>query len=240
MGFQKISMQTKALSANFREKLGKGPSRRLRTAGQIPAVVYGKKMEAASLVVNEKAVDSILKTKLGANTLIDLNVDNKKHFQVLIKDYQGDILTRKLKHVDFFVVDENQEVFVEIPIHFTGKAVGLTRGGILEVKIHELQVYAQVGKIPEEILVDITELNVGDNIHLKDITLPQGLRTREGYNPTIVIMTTITEEEIAAATAPAAAPAATVVEGASEATEGAAQATASTPAAAEAKDKKAK
>ncbi len=233
MGLTKKSMstQTTTLCAQPREKMGKGPSYRLRVKGDIPAIVYGKKMNPVMVSVNEKTLDGILKTKLGANTLIDLAIDGKNHHQVLVKDYQADAFTRKLKHVDFFVVDANQEVLVAIPVHFSGKAAGLTKGGILEVKLHEMELYATVGKIPEEIVVDITSLDVGDNIHLKDITLPAGVRAREGYNPTIVIMTTITEEEIAAATAPAVAPAADAAAPGAAPAEGAAAAPAAAGAA---------
>lgn len=209
MGFTQKTMQTMPLEASTRTELGKGPNRRLRTVGKVPAVVYGKAIEAQAITVNEKAVDAILKTKLGANTLIDLTIDaGKAKFQVLIKDFQGHVINRRLKHVDFMVVKDNQEVLVSIPVHFTGKAKGITNGGVMEVKLHEVELYAQVGKIPEEIVIDVTNLDIGDNIHLQDLALPQGTRGREGYNPTIVIMSTIKEDAPAAEAQATATPAA--------------------------------
>lgn len=205
-------MQTYELSAKKRELFGKGPNRRLRSQGFVPAVVYGKELAPLALTVAERDFDRILRTKLGMNTLIDLQIENDNHHKVLIKDYQGHAVNRRVKHIDFFVVDENQEVAISIPAHFVGKAKGLAQGGVLDVKKHEIDLLAQVGKIPEEITIDVTDLGVGDNIHLSDITLPAGVRPREGYNPTLVAMISITEEEIAPAPAAegaeAAAPAA--------------------------------
>lgn len=207
-------MQTTPLASSTRIELGKNPNRRLRATGNVPAIVYGKAVAPVAVSVNEKAIDAILKSKLGANTLIDLTIDEKVHHQVLIKDFHGHVISRRLKHVDFYVVSDNQEVLVSIPVHFTGKAKGITNAGTMEVKLHEIELFAQVGKIPESITVDVTELDVGDNIHLNEITLPTGTRAREGYNPTIVLMSLIKEEVaapvvVAAAAAPAAgAPAA--------------------------------
>lgn len=187
-------MQTTELSVQKRDKTGKGVARKLRAEGLLPAVVYGNKVEPTSLIVNERAVDRILRTKLGMNTLIELKIEGGDTHKALIKDVHGNPINRRLKHIDFYVVDENQEVAISIPAKFTGKAAGLAQGGVMDVKKHEIDLIAKVGLIPEEIVIDVTELNVGENIHLEDLTLPSGVRAREGYNPTIVAMISIVAE----------------------------------------------
>lgn len=234
-------MELTQISAQQRQSqnLGKGPSRRSRLTGLLPAVVYGKGVATQNITVTEKDIENILRTKRGKNTLLNLSVDGAGAHKVLIKDYQGDPLSRRVRHVDFWAVDENQEITVDIDVKLTGKAPGLLEGGIVDQISHSIDVICKVSQIPDEIVVDISGLHVGKNIHLAEVKLPNGVRVKAGYNPTLVAMVVEKEEvapvvaEVVTAEGAAAAPA----EGAAAAKPGDAKAAA--PAAAGGKEAKA-
>jgi large subunit ribosomal protein L25 len=123
-------MSQNVLSAEPREGKGKGPARRLRRSGKIPAVVYGSKGEPKHLSVDPEALLEAIETPRKFNTLLTLKVGGGEAF-VLFKDYQVDPVSRKLLHADFLEVKLDQPVKVEVPVAITGKAVGTTEGGIL-------------------------------------------------------------------------------------------------------------
>jgi large subunit ribosomal protein L25 len=204
-------MQTTELNVEARELSGKGISRRLRREGKIPAVIYGKGHETRMLSVANKDVDKILNSKLGINTLIKLSSTSVAPQLVMIKDYQGHALSRALRHVDFLIVDENRLVTVFVPLHITGKAEGIVQGGLMDIVTREVELSCKPGKIPNEIVVDVTKLKLGQNLHLADIELPEGVTRKAAYNPTLVLITEVREEAAAVVAAPvegAAAPAA--------------------------------
>lgn len=229
-------MQFTELNAELRDKTGTGPARQARREGFLPAILYGRGLKNVNLKVNEREIDKILRTKLGKNTLIRLSVKGGDEQKVLIKDYQGDVLTRRVTHVDFMVVREDQKVLVFVPLRIEGKAIGITQGGLLEVTTREVELMCQVGRIPEHIVVDVSGLNVGQNIHLSDLKLPEGVTRAEKYNPTIAAVYIPKQEEVAT---PAAAETAAVPATAQKAEGAAAAAPGATPAAAPAKDAKA-
>jgi large subunit ribosomal protein L25 len=223
-------MELTQISAEQRQSqsLGKGPSRRSRLAGVLPAVVYGKGVATQNITVTEKDIEKVLRTKRGKNTLLNLSVDGAGTHKVLIKDYQGDPLSRRVRHVDFWAVDENQEITVDIDVKLTGKAPGLLEGGIVDQISHSIDVICKVSQIPDEILVDIGGLHVGKNIHLAEVKLPGGVRVKAGYNPTLVAMV-VEKEEVApvvAEVATAEGATATPAEGAAAAKPGDAKAAA--------------
>jgi large subunit ribosomal protein L25 len=236
-----IHMQFTELSADLRTHLGSGASRKLRRQGLLPAVLYGKSIEPVSLTVNEKEVDKILRTKLGKNSLIHINVKDGKDAKVMIKDFQGNALSRRLIHVDFLVVKEDQVIQVRVPVRIEGKPVGLQNGGLLEVTTRQLDLICNVGHIPEEIVVDVSALNVGDNIHLSDLKLPTGTKALEKHNPPIAAVHVPAKEEVVAAPAATDAAAAAAVPASSQKAEGekAGEAKAGDAKAAPAKDAKA-
>lgn len=179
-------MQIAQLPAEIRNQIGKGPSKRLRLEGRVPASVYGKEYKARSIHVAEKDVEKILQTRLGMNTLVELVINGADKPKVLIKEMKGHPVTRRLFHLDFYVVHENQKVQVRVPIKLTGRSIGVHQGGILEQLTREVELMCPVNLIPEEIIVDITELNIGKNIHLSAIRLPQGVELQEKYDPALV------------------------------------------------------
>jgi large subunit ribosomal protein L25 len=176
------------LKAQLRSELGSGNAYKLRNQSILPAVLYGKGIENKNLKVAALEVERILRTKSGRNTFINLQVEGDKEYPVLIKSYQANVITRDLTHIDFWRVDENQEVEVDIETKLYGKAPGLLQGGILEHINHSVKLTCKANSIPQELSVDISKLEINHNIHLLDIQLPEGAKIREGYNPTIVSM----------------------------------------------------
>ena len=193
------------LNAQKRTALGTGPVRRLLLNKTLPAVLYGKGIENQNIQVDSLEMERLLRTKLGDNTFINLKVEGDKDYGVLIKDYDGDVITRKLTHIDFWSVKPDREVEVTIETRTTGKAPGLLLGGILEHIHHTVKLLCRADSIPEDLVVDLSDLDVGQNIHLLDLKLPEGVKARENYNPTIVSMVEEKKREAAAAAAEAAA-----------------------------------
>ncbi len=166
-------MDKVVLTAEQRAGRGKGPARRLRQQGLIPAVVYGRKGEPKHLALDPAALLKAIETPHKFNTLLTLKVDGGENF-VLFKDYQVDPVTRRLLHADFLEVKLDEPVKVEVPVSIVGKAVGTAEGGILSVATHDIVVKALPTKIPLKIEVDVTELKIGASIHISELKAPEG------------------------------------------------------------------
>jgi large subunit ribosomal protein L25 len=165
-------MERPVLRAEIREETGKGKVRKLRAKGLIPAIFYGPKCKTIPLMVDSKELVNTLKTEAGENVLIDLHImkDAKADRKVvMVKDIQIDPIQMKMTHTDFYEVTMDTMVTVEVPIHLIGKPEGTKMGGILEQVRRVIQVQSLPGNIPKSIDVDVSLLNIGDSIHVKDI-----------------------------------------------------------------------
>ena len=217
-------MANQALAAEIRENTGKGVARKLRAAGLIPAVLYGKGKATAALSVDPEALGKALHASgAGRNTLIDLKVGSGSH-NVLLKELQRDPIGGHSLHADFFEIDLKETVEVEVPLHFIGKAPGVDFGGILDHPVREIELECLPGAIPERIEVDVSELDVGDSIHVRDLTLPAGVTLRSDPDLSVasVVAARVVEEAAAAAVVEGEVPA-EGVEGAEPTAEAAAQ-----------------
>ncbi|MBF5042633.1 50S ribosomal protein L25/general stress protein Ctc [Aggregicoccus sp. 17bor-14] len=203
-------MATNTLEAKAREGAGKGAARRLRTAGLVPAVVYGKHLQAPlHIAVDPKAVRAAINTPHKFNTVITLKAQGGDK-QVLLKEYQQDPVTREILHVDFIDVRENEQVKVKVPLVLVGKAIGTADGGLLTQIRREIEVFALPGSIPEKIEADVTHLKIATALHVNEMTMPKGVTVKSHVNYTIAVVSAPEKEEAgpAAAAAAAAAPAA--------------------------------
>jgi large subunit ribosomal protein L25 len=203
-------MANNTLEAKAREGAGKGAARRLRTAGLVPAVVYGKHLKTPiHISVDPKAVRQAINTPHKFNTVITLKAEGGDK-TVLLKDYQQDPVTREILHVDFIDVRENEQVKVKVPLVLVGKAIGTADGGLLTQIRREIEVFALPGSIPEKIEADVTHLKIATALHVNEMTMPKGVTVKSNVNYTIAVVSAPDKEEAgpAAAAAAAAAPAA--------------------------------
>lgn len=163
------------LPAELRERAGKGASRSLRREGRVPAVIYGGKEEPVTIHVEEKLLVKLLGTGHFMNSILMVEVDGKK-VRTLPKDVATHPVTDRPIHADFLRLSKDAKIEVQIPVVFINEedSPGLRKGGVLNVVRHEIDLICESDKIPSEIEVDVTGLEVGDSIHISSVTLPAG------------------------------------------------------------------
>src|SRR5215203_1399893 len=166
------------LSAEARDRAGKGASRAMRREGRVPAVIYGNKQEATAIHLEEKALMKLLHTGHFFNSVVMLDVAGKK-VRALPKDVQFHPVTDRPLHADFLRIGEHSTVTVNVPVHFKDEELspGIKRGGVLNVVVHDLGLIVDAAEIPDDIKISLKGLDVGDNIHLSQVTLPKGATT---------------------------------------------------------------
>jgi len=180
----------------------------LRTAGRIPAVIYGRQTKAENLEVSAKELDDLIHHSLSENILVNLAVEKAKRL-ALVQEVQHHPLDGSVLHVDFHEVSETEKVTIMVPVETAGEAVGVkTGGGVLEHVLFKIKVRALPKDLPEQIVVDVTSLELGKSIHLGEIKAPEGVEILGDKKVSVIsVAMPRTEEEEAAATeaAPAAA-----------------------------------
>ncbi len=163
------------LSADARERAGKGASRELRNQGRVPAVIYGDKQEPVSIHIEEKALVKVLNTGHFMNSVVMVDVGGRAT-RTLPKDVQFHPVTDRPLHVDFLRISEHATVTVAVPIRFVGEenSPGLKRGGVLNTVRHELELTCDASEMADEVVIDLAGLDIGDSIHISHVTLPKG------------------------------------------------------------------
>lgn len=166
------------LSAEARDRAGKGASRALRREGRVPAVIYGLKQDPQSISLNERELMKLLNTGHFMNSVVMVNAGGKA-VRTLPKDVTFDVVTDRPLHVDFLRIAEHSTVTVQVPIVFTDEeeAPGIKKGGVLNIVRHELELVCDAADIPTDVTVSLAGLDVGDTIHISDVTLPKGTET---------------------------------------------------------------
>ena len=166
------------LSAETRERAGKGASRAMRREGRVPAVVYGNKEEPLAIHVEEKALMKMLSTGHFMNSVIMIDHPGGQA-RTLPKDVQFHPVTDRPLHVDFLRISEHSKVTVAVPIRFVGEenSRGLKRGGVLNAVRHELELTCDAAEIPDEVEIDLAGLDIGDSLHISAVKLPKGVES---------------------------------------------------------------
>jgi large subunit ribosomal protein L25 len=166
------------LPAEPRERAGKGASRALRRDGRVPAVIYGDKKDPISVHVEEKLLAKMLSTGHFMNTVVMVDADGASH-RTLPKDVQFHPVSSRPIHVDFLRIGKNSQVQVNIPVRFTDdeEAPGIKRGGVLNVVRHELELMCDAARIPDEIVISLKGLDIGDAVHISSVALPEGSKS---------------------------------------------------------------
>jgi large subunit ribosomal protein L25 len=163
------------LPAEARDRAGKGASRALRREGRVPAVVYGEKKEPLSIHVEEKLLSKMLSTGFFMNSVVMVELGGKPH-RTLPKAVDFNPVTSRPIHVDFLRIGEHTQVQVNVPVRFVDEeaAPGLKRGGVLNVVRHELELICDAARMPDEIVVSLAGLEIGDAVHISNVQLPEG------------------------------------------------------------------
>ena len=186
------------LRATRRYETGKGVARRLRAAGKVPAVLYGKDQEAISLTIDAREALQLFYSISVENTIVNVQIDDdKEELETLVREIQMHPFRPDLIHVDFYSIERGVALEVDIPANYIGTPQGVRDGGVLEVILHELRVKCIPSLIPDTIEIEISGLDIGDSIHASEISTDEGveLLTDPGQTLCLVSAPRVEEEE---------------------------------------------
>ena len=169
-------MEATELKACIRKESGKGPARRIRKEGLIPAVFYGRGEEAVSLSVNAAGLRKIIKEK-GGNVFIRLLIEGQERQErlSLIKELQIEPVSRRFQHADFYEIRVDHKLTIDVPLHFTGTPVGVINGGEFQQLKRDLKISCLPSSLPDFIEVDVSGLEIGDSLKVQDIRTPDDI-----------------------------------------------------------------
>jgi large subunit ribosomal protein L25 len=187
------------LKAEKREGTGKGVARKLRQSGRVPAVLYGRELDSMHLSLDAHDAELLFRSISVENTIVSLEVEGEKTpFETLVREIQMHPWRGAMMHVDFLRIQAGVAVDLEVPVHLEGVPAGVRHnGGVLEQTIHEIPVRCIPSKIPESFVLDVTELDLNDALHVSDIELEEGIELRLDPELTICSVAVPRAEEAA-------------------------------------------
>ena len=195
------------VTAEVRTSRGKNEARRTRSAGQVPAVLYGAYQDAVSIAVNPREILKIVRSNTGYNTIFNLAIQGGETTPVMVVDHQVDPVKGTLLHTDLKRIDLTKRIRVEVPVHTAGEAKGVkVQGGLLEVISRAIEIECLPDEIPEGFTVDVTELMIGNSKRASDVELSGSMKLVSAPDTVIAHVVTLRAEEVAAVTPEAAAP----------------------------------
>jgi len=189
-------MERIELTATVRNATGKGVARKLRREGLIPGIVYGQKTEPVSLAIGVSEFKRSVKAEGGGNAIINLSLkdSDQQGKVVMIRDMQLAPLTQDILHIDFQEINLKEEVEISVPLELVGKPAGVKDGGILQQIEREIELRCLPLAIPEKIEVDVSNLAIGDSMHVSDISVGEGFEILSAGDKAIAIVTSPVEE----------------------------------------------
>lgn len=200
-------MATANLSAKSRSTTGKGVARKLRAAGEVPAVIYGHAREPQPLALNAHELALLLEKVPYQSTVIELAFDGG-NARTLIREIQRHPFKKQILHVDFQELVAGEKVHVKVPVHLVGTADGVRNGGgLIDHILHEVEIMVDPSNIPSHLDIDITSLTIGHSIHAGEIVLPEGVELLTDEDATICVCAAPKVVEEVAAPAAVDAPA---------------------------------
>lgn len=170
-------MSTVTLNAKMRELRGKGPARRLRAEGNVPAIFYGSKMSPLAITVNAREFRKSIE-KGGSNALFDMTIESDGdsiNKMAILKDKHIRPMDAAIIHLDFYEIFMDQEIQVTVPVELTGKPVGVEQGGVLQTGVREVLVSCLPRQVPDSLVADVSNLDIADTLHVSDLELPEGV-----------------------------------------------------------------
>ncbi len=184
-------MEKNTLEAFKRDTHKKSAAKKLRREGKIPAVMYGH-TSGKNLAVLQNEFESKFYSA-SENTIITLDFGNEQH-DVLVKNYQEDPIRDQILHIDFYAIEAGTLLTTNIPIHIEGVPAGVLEGGILEERLHEVEVECLPKDIPDHIALNVENLQIGDTVHVEDLEIPAGVTLLTSTEQSVVTVTTMKEE----------------------------------------------
>ena len=161
------------LEAKPRTAAGKQVSKQLRISGLVPAVVYGSEIDSVKCSVDERAFRDLIQD-FGRNAIVSLKVEGDQDYETIVKDIQRHPVSWDVLHIDFHRISMTKQLVVDVQIHAEGTPAGVRNdSGILEQMLHQVEVECLPGNIPEKFEIDISNLNIGDSIHVSDLSFPE-------------------------------------------------------------------
>ena len=177
-------MATAGLNAEQRTDRGTGVARKIRQSGRIPAIIYGHGREPQSLTLDTRELERLLERVSAASTVIELAVGGRTA-RTLIREIQRHPFKKQILHVDFQELVAGEKVTVSIPLVFVGSAAGVREGGILDQVMHELTIRVDPMNIPNHVDVDVSALTIGHSIHVRELTIPEGVEVLDEEEATV-------------------------------------------------------
>lgn len=181
-------MEKLEIICSVREATGKGVARKLRQDGKIPGVLYGGD-RAVPLTLDPKDILRVLNSQAGENAIVQLNLSGEKtqERKVILRELQYDSIRRRLLHVDFYEVAMDEELEVRVPVELTGVPVGVEHdGGVLTQLLFEIHIKCLPDEIPDQVSIDVSELNIGDSRHVSDLTVPTEITVLDDLETAVV------------------------------------------------------
>lgn len=192
-----------SLKATSRTAGAKSVVRAIRREGLVPGVVYGHDVKDILVSVDPRDLEAALRTEYAYNAVVDLVVDEKDTYHVMVRELQFDSVRRVVTHVDFKVVRDDDRVVVEVPVRTTGTAKGVIEGGRLDVIRRSVQVVTTVSDIPVAVIHDVSPLKIGDQVYIDEMEEPEGCTFEFNHRyPVLAVRRrrkVVEEEEVAAA-----------------------------------------
>ena len=189
-----------SIAVEARAELGKSANRRLRASGRVPGVVYSRKSDPISVSLDPVQLErKIQSSHAGINTLFDLEGEGSVAGRtVIVKELQRDPVRGSLLHADFHEIDMTQRLHISVPIHLDGEAPGVGVGGVIEHTLREVELACLPGSIPDEVMANISALEIGDSLHVSDLSFPEGVEvlTDEALSVVSVMLPKVVEEAV--------------------------------------------
>jgi large subunit ribosomal protein L25 len=172
-------MANTKLNAKLRDGSGKSVTRKLRAAGEVPAVIYGRGEPARQLTVNAHELERLFAQVHYENTVLTLDIDGAGSVRALVREVQKHAFRADVLHVDFQEVHRGDRVHVTVPLRLVGSSPGVRAGGLVQHALNEIEVDCDADRIPDHIDVDVSTLEIGDVVHVRDLQLPEGVTARD-------------------------------------------------------------
>ena len=190
-----------SLSARIRDNKGKGVARRLRRDDQIPAIFYGPNAKTTMLSVSYRDLGGIIKQTTSENIILGLKIESESGIEsrkVMLKELQIDPIKDTYLHADFYEISMDKELTVDIPVHLVNAPIGVQKGGILQHVKREITIICLPDNLVDSLEVDVSGLDIGESVHIRDIEIPEGIKTTQEDHLTIavVVAPSVTTEEV--------------------------------------------